>query len=109
MRMWMTDPATMCRQHLLGEHVEIHMFIGTINRGVSMQGYVDNGLLETSQFQARHDALVSEMTARGYNHKSPLPAFDFAGLPEAVREARVPRDVANRELRSRCLICRGMQ
>ena len=26
MRMWMVNPRIMCRQHLLGEHVEIHMF-----------------------------------------------------------------------------------
>lgn len=25
MRMWMVDPTIMCRQHLLGEHYELHV------------------------------------------------------------------------------------
>ena len=46
MRMWMVDPRIMCRQHLLGEHVEIHMFVGAISRGKSVKGYLEKGLLE---------------------------------------------------------------
>lgn len=38
MRMWMVDPATMCDRHLLGEHAEIHMAIGTIAKGRSVAG-----------------------------------------------------------------------
>ena len=32
MRQWMVDPRLLCRKHLLGEHVENHMFIGTLKR-----------------------------------------------------------------------------
>ena len=35
MRMWLVNPALLCRQHLLGEHVEMHMFAGHI-----LEGYV---------------------------------------------------------------------
>jgi len=28
--MWMTPPAGMCRKHLLGEHVELHMLLGQL-------------------------------------------------------------------------------
>jgi Pyrimidine dimer DNA glycosylase len=72
MRMWLVSPKLMCRQHLLGEHVEIHMLVGTIKRNKSVQGYVDNGLIDTSLIQSRHDELVKEMVSRGYNHKSEL-------------------------------------
>ena len=59
MRMWMVNPRIMCRQHLLGEHVEIHMFIGTINRRKSVQGYLEKGLLEIHNLYNRHEDLVS--------------------------------------------------
>ena len=61
MRMWMVNPRIMCRQHLLGEHVEIHMFIGTINRGKSVKGYLEKGLLEVHNLYNRHEELVKEM------------------------------------------------
>lgn len=70
MRMWMVNPKIMCRQHLLGEHVEIHMFIGTISRQKSVEGYLQKGLLEVHNLHARHEELVKEMKRRGYNHCS---------------------------------------
>ena len=70
MRMWMVNPRIMCRQHLLGEHVEIHMFIGTINRGKSVKGYLEKGLLEVHNLYNRHEELVKEMSRRGYSHNS---------------------------------------
>jgi len=66
----MVNPRIMCRQHLLGEHVEIHMFIGTINRNKSIKGYLEKGLLEVHNLYARHEELVKEMKRRGYNHCS---------------------------------------
>jgi hypothetical protein len=68
--MWMVNPRIMCREHLLGEHVEIHMFIGTINRGKSVKGYLEKGLLEVHNLHNRHDKLVKEMKRRKYNHYS---------------------------------------
>lgn len=72
MRMWMVNPRIMCRQHLLGEHVEIHMFIGTINRGKSVKGYLEKGLLEVHNLYNRHEELVKEMKQRKYNHYSEI-------------------------------------
>jgi len=72
MRMWMVNPNIMCRQHLLGEHLELHMFLGTIKKGTSIEGYLKNGLLETHNIQSRHDQLVQEMIKRGYKHNTPL-------------------------------------
>lgn len=75
MRMWAVAPSALCNQHLLGEHVELHMMVGTLNKGISMEGYYSRGLVDTDQIVSRHEALVAEMTARGMKHKSPLPAF----------------------------------
>ena len=72
MRMWMLDPKWMCRKHLLGEHVEMNMFAGSMLKGVSMKGYIDSGLMYVPKLNERHDVLVAEMLARGYNHKSPM-------------------------------------
>ena len=66
----MVNPRIMCRQHLLGEHAEIHMFIGTISRGKSVRGYLEKGLLEVHNLHNRHEALVEEMKRRKYNHYS---------------------------------------
>lgn len=65
----------MCRRHLLGEHVELHMFVGALNKGISLKGYIDKNLVEVHTIKARHEALVTEMSARHYKHNSPLPAF----------------------------------
>lgn len=73
MRMWMVNPKIMCRKHLLGEHVELHMFVGSINKDISMNGYLKDNLLEPSSLHSRHNELVKEMKERGYNHNSILP------------------------------------
>lgn len=99
--MWMVDPRTMCRQHLLGEHVEIHMLVGTLKRGKSIMGFLDGGLVEPQSIQHRHDALVAEMAVRGYNHKSPLPP-----LPPTVTGS-VDTDKSLEDLLTRCPECRN--
>jgi hypothetical protein len=98
--MWMVDPETMCRNHLLGEHVECHMFAGTINRGKNIRGYLDKGLLEVHNLKSRHDELAGEMEKRGYHHGSPLEykPGDKAGSIDAGRNAV--------ELNKRCEQCR---
>lgn len=73
MRMWGVNPKLMCRKHLLGEHVEMHMFIGTMNKGISISGYIEKGLVNPAQIKLRHNQLAKEMEKRGYNHQSPLP------------------------------------
>lgn len=95
----MTDPATMCRQHLLGEHLELHMFVGSINKGLSLQGYIDAGLVETASIAFRHEQLVQEMARRGFQHASPLYYTD------SLNQGQVPRDEARGELHRRCSRC----
>jgi hypothetical protein len=75
MRLWSSAPSAMCRQHLLGEHVETHMMVGSLRRGNRMEGFYERGLIDTRLIRLRHEALVIEMAQRGYHHASPLPEF----------------------------------
>lgn len=80
MRMWMINPEFLCNQHLLGEHVECHMFVGTLNKGVSVSGYLENKLLEIHNLAKRHSELVKEMKRRGFIHQSELPKYKLKKL-----------------------------
>ena len=101
MRQWLVDPQLLCRKHLLGEHVEHHMFMGTISKGISVEGYLRDGLLEPKTLHARHDDLVTEMENRGYNHKSPLPDVDTSHL----RDGKIDVIRNLEDLRQRCIDC----
>ncbi|MEO5935934.1 MAG: pyrimidine dimer DNA glycosylase/endonuclease V [Terriglobales bacterium] len=103
MRMWMVDPRKMCDQHLLGEHVELHMLVGTLARKRSVAGFVANNLIEVHNVRSRHEELVGEMTRRGMNHQSPLPAFRAARLGKVSIRANLV------ELARRCDSCRAKQ
>lgn len=105
MRMWMVDPALLCDQHLLGEHVELHMLVGSLKRHRSIEGYIAGGLLEPRSLEERHRALVAEMLRRGFSHRSPLPEADIEYLPPASRGATVDREKAAAELAARCQRC----
>jgi len=80
----MVNPEFLCRRHLLGEHLEVHMFVGAIksaiNRGRkiedSLRGYIENGLVETDKLFDRHENLVIEMLSRGFRHSSPIEKLD---------------------------------
>lgn len=105
MRMWLVDTALLCNQHLLGEHVETHMFAGTANKGISLAGYVSRGLFDGRLLVARHAQLANEMIARGMKHNSPLPAVNEASLPDGDVDV-----VANLiELSRRCPKCKARQ
>lgn len=103
MRMWMVDPRKMCDQHLLGEHVELHMLVGTLVRKRSVAGFVANKLIEVHNVRARHQELVVEMTRRGMKHRSPLPTF------RARKSGKVSVRANLVELARRCAECRAKQ
>ena len=102
MRMWGVEPKGMCRRHLLGEHVEMHMLVGTIRAGKSVRGYTDTGLMDLSQVRTRHDALAREMVRRGYRHGSPLPPFT---IPEGTPVGSVDVRANRIALTARCTDC----
>ena len=104
MRMWLVDPKKMCRKHLLGEHVELHMLVSSIKRGISLQGFVDNKLIDTTKIQARHEELAEEITRRGYSHKSPLQYEDKIRVGVGI----VDPAVSMKELHRRCPDCKNI-
>ena len=79
----------------------MHMLVGTLQKGISVQGYIDNQLVELEHIRVRHQELVEEMIERGYNHKSPLPDY-----PE-VSGGVVDRAENLRDLANRCPDCRA--
>ena len=77
MRVWDVEPKLLCRQHLLGEHRELHGLwnILTTHKGVGGYSHHPETRRWTGKLaalHARHEALVEEMTRRGYNHASLL-------------------------------------
>lgn len=106
MRMWMVPPHLLCRKHLLGEHVEMHMFGGSVEKGIRMDGYIQGGLLDPSQLAQRHDALAAEMIARGYRHMSPLPESWSTTMASRYKAEEVSVESNLNELSRRCVECR---
>jgi hypothetical protein len=107
MRMWNVDPKYMCRKHLLGQHVELHMFKGSITKGKSMKGYIENDLLEPLYIEEYHDMIVKEMESRGMNHKTPLTIrmSDLELLPSEYIVHKIDRKASGIELYRRCKEC----
>jgi hypothetical protein len=95
----MVDPRIMCRQHLLGEHLELHMFVGHLLRGKCVDGYVEKNLLETCSISSRHAALVAEMKRRGYKHRSVLSYRD------SLLMGKIDRNASLQDLLYRCAEC----
>lgn len=88
MRVWDVPPAALCRQHLLGEHRELHGLWNILTQGLA--GYADHP--ETRRWEGRlaalyrrHGALVAEMETRGYRHRSPLDPALATGQAEQDR------------------------
>jgi len=109
MRMWMVDPKKMCRRHLLGEHVETHMFLGTLKRGIRIGGYIDKNLFEPLSLSTRHDELAKEMVRRGYNHRSEIDCDEVSHLLQYLNDielhTRVDKERSFDDLISRCPDC----
>ena len=92
----------MCRNHLLGEHAEIHMFVWNIDRGHSVKGYLDKGLLETHSLFNRHAELAQELRRRGYQHNSELDAK----WKLAKKDGSIDKAKSLKELVNRCVKCK---
>lgn len=100
MRMWCLDTTKLCRQHLLGEHKELHMLVGSLNKSKNIKGFITDGLVDTSLIIQRHNELVTEMESRGYNHNSPLPDFKPVSL------GYIDTEYNKADLMDRCVKCK---
>jgi len=75
MRIWDLEPQILCRQHLLGEHRELHAIWSVLVNGKAGYSLHPETLRWRGKLKAlynRHEELVKEMQRRGYNHNSPL-------------------------------------
>ena len=84
MRIWDVPPARLCRQHLLGEHRELHGLWNILVVHDGMGGYskhpeTQRWVGKTLALFERHQQLVAEMERRGYRHQSPLDRGAAAG------------------------------
>ena len=95
----MVEPRCLCRQHLLGEHNELHKLVGCLRKGRSIEGYLEKGLVELHSIRTRHAALVKEMKRRNYRHQSPLGKF-----PASCR-GYVNLQQSYNDLKDRCPNC----
>lgn len=108
MRMWIgVQPGQLCRQHLLGEHSELHMLAGHLRRGRHLGQLAAQGFVEPTMVVRRHRALALEMVARGYHHASPLKyqVQWLLHLSEEELVAEVNTERSRRDLIARCAAC----
>ncbi len=108
MRIWDLEPARLCRQHLLGEHRELHALWVILTK--EKTGYARHP--ETRRWRGklaalyrRHEALVAEMARRGYRHATPLAAAAAVGLAEQKEYTDTPGEQI-RILRAKGCGCR---
>jgi hypothetical protein len=94
MRIWDLPCKGLCRQHLLGEHRELHAIWAVLTQ--NRKGYARHP--ETLRWRGRlkalynrHEAQVVEMTRRGYAHHSPLDRNRATGLARQARFVHTPR------------------
>jgi hypothetical protein len=84
MRIWDVPPRQLCRQHLLGEHRELHglwniLVVHGGTGGYSRHPETMRWVGKTRALFERHQLLVKEMERRGYRHLSPLDESAAAG------------------------------
>ena len=80
MRMWMCNPKTLCRQHLLGEHGELHKFRHMFVKKRDMHTRMERNQIFPKHMKKRHDELADELLRRGYKHNSPYEQPDVSYL-----------------------------
>lgn len=77
-------PQVLCKNHLLGEHRELHAIWVVIIKRKKGYSHHPETLRWVGKLKAlflRHVALVFEMTRRGYKHYSDLDQSFATGLP----------------------------
>ena len=84
MRVWDLPPRHLCRNHLLGEHRELHAVWSILTQGKRGYSHHPETLRWRGKLAAlhlRHEALRAEMGRRGFAHGSPLNPRLATGRP----------------------------
>ena len=82
MRIWDISPVKLCKNHLLGEHRELHaiwVVITENKKGYSKHPETIRWVGKLMALYLRHEQIVKEMKRRGYNHQSPLDKKNAIG------------------------------
>jgi hypothetical protein len=75
-RIWCVPVSELDRQHLLGEHAELHCIVGVLlGKYKAYRNHPETLRFKDhiNQLFSRHEEQVNEMQKRGYKHNSPLP------------------------------------
>jgi hypothetical protein len=95
MRIWDIPPDKLCRQHLLGEHSELHALWNILSQNKKGFSKHPETLRWKGKLRAlflRHEALVLEMKNRGYNHKTPLDLRQARGKEQQNEFVDTPEE-----------------
>ncbi len=93
-RIWCVPVSELDRQHLLGEHAELHCIVGALQgkyRAYSRHPETLRFKDHIEQLYFRHGEQVCEMRKRGYKHNSPLP---FSSQAYVCTKEEAQRDQA---------------
>jgi hypothetical protein len=107
LRIWDIDPGELCRNHLLGEHRELHGLWNVLTQdktGYSRHPETRRWRGKLAALYARHEAITVEMTRRGFGHHSPLDARLATGL-DRQEEYVDPPDAQQQILRDKPCTC----
>jgi hypothetical protein len=94
MRIWDISPKKLCRNHLLGEHRELHAIWSVLVNGKKGYAHHPETLRWKGKLKAlycRHEALVLEMDNRGYRHRSLLAKRSATGTAKQTIYVDSPR------------------
>jgi hypothetical protein len=85
MCIWDIPPKYLCRKHLLAEHRELHGLWNILTKHKMKGGYAKHPetlrwVGKNKALYNRHELLVKEFTARGYQHHTPLDKKLAKGL-----------------------------
>lgn len=117
MRQWLVRPQLMCQRHLLAEHLETHMFQGSMRGNIDLTGYYENNLFFGPTFLLRRHQELSSFIE---GHKTPITAetIAIATAPwpgmysrKSYPDIDITQDMVKEsrmELVSRCRACRSM-
>jgi pyrimidine dimer DNA glycosylase len=94
MRIWDISPKKLCRNHLLGEHRVLHAIWSVLVNGKKGYAHYPETLRWKGKLKAlfgRNEALVVEMSDRGYRHRSALAKREATGGAKQTTYVDRPR------------------
>lgn len=108
MRMHMIYGFLLCKNHLSGEHFEIHKHRHVFVKKWSIDKRItpEDVQIEPMSMKQRHDELAAELLRRGGTHKSPYEMPNISHLPPHQRFATVDRWASVIRLYYKCPKCR---